>query len=173
MSLIYGKRYFNSRSVEAWGRRKKKWCLPPHAANEKASTIPIQTHFDGITTLRQPSYMFSATCRGALARSMARLKGRDARGKLRVPLGKRTVRTWKPRGRRAVETGPIARGHAHLASLHATARLSHTHRHGGVCARDACVCARLQVGRPSTCPTTSGATSPPSWTARRRSGLLV
>ena len=43
--------YFNSRSVEAWGRRKKKWCLPPTPRGKRESEhsfSPIQTHFDGI-----------------------------------------------------------------------------------------------------------------------------
>ena len=56
-------KYFNSRSVEAWGRRKK-WWLPPPEANEKASTrfYPHSNAFRRYTTLRQPSYVFSATC---------------------------------------------------------------------------------------------------------------
>ena len=43
--------YFNSRSVEAWGRGKKWWCLPPTPRGKRESEhsfLPIQTHFDGI-----------------------------------------------------------------------------------------------------------------------------
>ena len=39
--------YFNSRSVEAWGRRKK-WWSPRGKRESEHSFLPIQTHFDGI-----------------------------------------------------------------------------------------------------------------------------